>query len=282
MRIKKCNVLSEKQIKEVLDLQELCYSYEELENKVFLSNEINYYKELDCFYLAYEGGDLISFLTTFVPTSDEGEILGFTHPKFRNNGYFKALFKDACENLLQFNIHKVLFAIEPKSDNGVSFVKSFKEAVLIRSEYRMVYNKDEDLKCKLNFVKVDKSNKEIFSILLGEVFNDLKKDTRLADAVIDSENRSGFMALYNGKEVGTFSLNLEEGEMFLHAFGVHKDFRGKGFGEEIIKYAITEGKKRSKRIILDVDSNNPIAFNLYKKIGFVIEFQVDYYEYLIK
>jgi len=37
--------------------------------------------------------------------------------------------------------------------------------------------------------------------------------------------------------------------------------------------------KKADKVVLDVDSENPTAFYVYKKCGFGIDFQVDYYKY---
>ena len=39
--------------------------------------------------------------------------------------------------------------------------------------------------------------------------------------------------------------------------------------------------EKGKKAILDVDSDNMPAYNLYKKLGFKIDFQADYYEHYI-
>ncbi len=47
----------------------------------------------------------------------------------------------------------------------------------------------------------------------------------------------------------------------------------------MVGFALNEGLKKPDKVVLDVDSENSTAFNLYKKCGFQIDFQVDYYRY---
>jgi ribosomal protein S18 acetylase RimI-like enzyme len=42
-------------------------------------------------------------------------------------------------------------------------------------------------------------------------------------------------------------------------------------------FALMRGLKKTQTVVLDVDSNNPAAFELYKQCGFKVDFQVDYY-----
>ena len=69
-----------------------------MQNAVFLSNELNVDRTAPCFYLGYvkaeeKSGEekLVSFLSVFFPTKEDGEIVAFTHPGFRRQGYFTAL-----------------------------------------------------------------------------------------------------------------------------------------------------------------------------------------------
>ena len=47
----------------------------------------------------------------------------------------------------------------------------------------------------------------------------------------------------------------------------------------MVTYALKIGLSKCSKVLLDVDSENDIAFKLYKKVGFNIESQVDYYKY---
>ncbi|GEM_PF-266124 len=56
---------------------------------------------------------------------------------------------------------------------------------------------------------------------------------------------------------------------------VHKEFRGRGFGAEILKKAIEECKGN---IALHVEYDNKPAINLYKKVGFKSKYAEMRYE----
>ena len=84
-------------------------------------------------------------------------------------------------------------------------------------------------------------------------------------------------------EKGYYSMVLEDKEKFvgfaimaisfeeshLLNIGVNKDFRGSGFGEQILKKMIIAAEVMgSKKIILEVRVSNKIAYRLYEKLGF--------------
>ncbi|MCY6958324.1 GNAT family N-acetyltransferase [Clostridium brassicae] len=279
MRIEKTNRLTENQMAEIFNLETIAFCEDNLENHAFLSNEINFDKIMPCFYMGYENDKIIAFLTTFMPTSYEAEILAVTHPQHREKGYFKKLFQAAKETLLLSGVNKILLVVEPKSTGGIGVLKTFPDAKLERSEYRMSHNGSENLSeyGQLRFCDVNDGNKEIFAEITRDAFPDLEERSNFIDTVISSENRRGYIAYKEGIPVGVFDFNYEEGDIFLYGVGIATQYRGKGFGKQMMGFALNEGLKECDKVVLDVDSENPTAFNLYRKCGFKIDFQVDYY-----
>lgn len=281
MIIEKTNKLTEDQMARILNLENAAFREDGLENHAFLSNEINFNKKLPCFYMGYEKDELVTFLTTFIPTSYEAEIKAVTHPEYRRKGYFKKLFEAAKEILLTAGVNKALLVVEPKSKSGVSVIKTFEDVKLHHSEYKMSYSDSKALieYPDLQLIQVNNENREIFTEITHDAFPELEGDSNFIDAVINSKNRKGFIVYKKGVPVGVFDYNYKVVHVFLYGLGIATLHRGKGFGKELVKAALIEGFKKSDKIVLDVDSENPRALNLYKKCGFQIDFQVDYYRY---
>ena len=59
MRIEMTNKLTENQITEILNLETVSFGEDALENHAFLSNEINFDKTVQCFYMGYENNVLV-------------------------------------------------------------------------------------------------------------------------------------------------------------------------------------------------------------------------------
>lgn len=69
-------------------------------------------------------------------------------------------------------------------------------------------------------------------------------------------------------------LDKEDNDVWL-GIAVSDNYRGKGYGEKMLKYLIKYAKvKNIQQIKLSVDNNNIPAINLYKKYGF-IEYKED-------
>ena len=73
----------------------------------------------------------------------------------------------------------------------------------------------------------------------------------------------------NERLVGFAIMVISSEESHLLNIGVNKDFRGSGFGEQILKKMIIAAEVMgSKKIILEVRVSNKIAYRLYEKLGF--------------
>lgn len=283
MRIKKTNILTKEEESEIVSLENRVLKNDILEYRAFLSNEINFNKSLPCFYMYYEGDELIAFLTTFMPSSSEAEITAFTHPKYRKKGFFSSLLKCAEETLAKSGINKVLFVVEPKSISALEVIKAKKCIDIDRSEYKMSYSNSEGgfvhQESNLEFVKVDNSNRDIFKMINEDAFPEEEQNEEFTNSIISSQDREAYIGYKDGEPVGCFNINYEDEDAFLYGIAVISKYRGQGFGKNIVRFALDKGLQKFNKVVLEVDSENPIAFSLYKKCGFTIDFQEDYYVY---
>ena len=71
----------------------------------------------------------------------------------------------------------------------------------------------------------------------------------------------------NGKKFGEISISaVDSNKAFLYNFEVKEEYRGKGYGTEILKYVLKHYKVNE----LTVDKSNTRAINLYKRFGFKV------------
>ncbi|MDO5417690.1 MAG: GNAT family N-acetyltransferase [Lachnospiraceae bacterium] len=141
LRIRKPAVLTEKEKEEIRELEDEIYREEDLKNRAWLSNEINFDCSLPCFYLGYKGEQLVSFLCLFMPSCEEAEVVVYTQIKQRRKGYFKALLDAAAEVVSKAGVPEFLFNLEPQSRDGAACRDVWKADGLEYShtEYRMEY-----------------------------------------------------------------------------------------------------------------------------------------------
>lgn len=274
------NRLTLEQKEEVINLENLAFERDGLENHGYLSNEINFDKEVPCFYLCHEEGKLIGFLTIFMPTRQEAEIMAVTHPQYQKQGVFSVLLKCAKEELRKNQVEHILYCVEPKSNQARYVLEALHVSEISHSEYRMTLLQENALKDlpvqdNLYVKKVCLENASDFVRMRIEAFGKEEEDHVIEEAIA-SENRRGYLLYDKITPVGEFVMGYED-ETFIYGVAIDKAFRGKGYGKYLVQKAIELGLERGRKIALDVDSMNPIAMQLYKKCGFEITFQVDYY-----
>ena len=140
------------------------------------------------------------------------------------------------------------------------------------------YPKWEDLDQMLEFINsVSKEN--TFIGFSGEIVTKPEESKYLASLfpLIEANNAVVVHAFIDGQLAGRCdvlrNLALKEREKHIGTLGLilHKDYRGEGLGEQLLKTTIEEAKSALSglRIIeLSVFGNNHVAQSLYKKVGF--------------
>ena len=79
---------------------------------------------------------------------------------------------------------------------------------------------------------------------------------------------------------GTSWLTVDGRRTYLHHFGIHPDYQGKGLSNMLLEYSLKEAKRIGMQIKLEVHVDNLKALNLYKKVGF--DYLGDYAVYIIR
>lgn len=285
MKIEKKNRLTESEKKQVWKLEKDAFAVEGLVNHAYLSNEINAVKEAPCFYLGYERGRLVSFLTTFIPTCKESEVLATTAIEERGKGYFTALWKEAKEELQRIGIEQVLFVVEKNSRSGKAKLQAYPKAEWERSEYHMEYRgrrtMEQEKKDSLRFELVTRENIDRFAEVTGDIFEEINRHSNFYDSLLEEKDREGYFVFDREKVVGVCNISYEGGRAYFYGVGVVGKERGKGYGRRMLLSALSLINAEAESIVLDVDSHNPAAYGLYRKVGFEPLNQVEYYKYIV-
>ena len=121
------------------------------------------------------------------------------------------------------------------------------------------------------------SLEKTFLTLQGEQ-QTLEEETKWLKSFIEKINKSELvflMAFIGDNLIATSHIELKDKiKNHIGGFGitVSKDYRGDGIGKKLMELVISESIKKIKglKIIeLEVFGDNPIAQNLYKKMGFI-------------
>lgn len=259
MQIIKTNRLTVHQEKEIRFLVDECRSLHPI--------KISFpFEDGSLFFLAYEecaaAPVLVCALALIMPETDDfdetAECLAFTHPSFRNKGYFSAVFEEAEAEFEEMNL---LIPVDGQDPAAVPVLESL-GAEYDSCEYRM-------------------------ELALSRPFPNDAVALPGRRLVCRSENGPDSSVSYS------FSLAEDEshpvafcrtasfgGNVCLYSFLVEEKFRGRGLGEEALLCVIEILRSRGDSVLfLHVSGDNDAAIGLYKKTGFRITETLSYYLY---
>lgn len=287
MNIEQIHQLNEEQKLDIEKLVLECLLADGLERTLYLSNDLNFYENLDSFYLLYDNEKLVSVLTIFEPLETEAEISAYTLPKERNKGYFTALLDYAEEELIGFDIVHIVFVIEPASVNANYALKAC-QASYIKSEYLLIMDNAE---CKhrnpyqaIELRELQAQNVTEAANLSAVIFGtNPEEDLILLNSALQSKQIESYCAYVISDMIGICNVNYGTHNACIYGFGIAPAHQGKGYGKSLLNLLIAKiADHKTRYITLEVGSENQIAFSLYKNAGFQIKTQYDYYEYIIE
>lgn len=281
--------LTEKEYKEISELEELCRSYDktnlklELDYKLNLSrnpkidlkaiNELLYY--VDDILVAYLG------ISSF-GGNNIAEINGMVHPEFRRKGLFKKLFDLAIGECHKRNFKKVLLLSDGNSNSGIGFIKAI-QGEYDFAEYRMKLISKNTLETtnSVSLRKAGKSDRKEIARQDAVCFNKLEECESSTEEV-EAFNQIIYMVELKEKVIGKIKVDYSENSAFICGFAIMPDFRGKGYGKAALKETLRLINERDiHEIELDVECENNSALNLYKACGFEEKAVMNYYKYSI-
>lgn len=240
------------------------------------------------------------------------EVVCFVHPFERRKGCFTMMFERAKKELKESGIEIVEFILEPINKDALQVCDRLK-AEYNRSEYLMFFDYINNRERKIpSYIEESFKEKEVSLSLKEKVLDkkealilleeanlsdiegilniyielfDYSEDEirqRLKETIMSDSCR--LYKAYADKEIVGFINIAEDDDYFcIFDFGVAKMHQKKGYGKAILTELIKEldklkGSRKSFKIILHVTSRNEAAFYLYKKFGFKIDQQYDYYK----
>ena len=112
-----------------------------------------------------------------------------------------------------------------------------------------------------------------------KIFQDSYEDAQgVIMNVFQSVTRDQYLGILNDEIIGMGSSSRDGDEVSIFGFGITPEFRSKGYGRDLL-HLIVEHLTQSgiREIVIEVDSNNKHAFNLYEKFGFQIETAFEYH-----
>lgn len=278
--IKEISSLDEEQLEKVYSLASLCEEHDgsklKLNKKMIemrISGEINE-------FLCFDNEKLIGYLglCEIIKGCGEIEATAMVHPAYRNKKVFSNLFFQAKEIVRSRKIEKLIMIGYDSCDDSQKVAQKYCLKA-DHNEYSMTLKKSDWKTCenyKLTFRRaLNRDLKElVFLDMCG--FNITQQEAE--SFYHDNPITECYIAEINDKPVGHVSIIRENEEFSVCGLVVSPLVRKKGFGKEILDYALDIGFSDGyTACYLEVDENNRIATKLYRNTGFKIADKYNYY-----
>jgi len=272
---------SDNVVNEMHHLEQICKDRDKLKGSIFVDTTMNFNQDMKSIFLMYDGNQLISLLTMFMPNQHEAEITALTLPSHRGKGYFAELLAKAVEELRNYGIPEVLFVIESQSKTGKHVVTQL-GAQYDFTEYSLRLDQKKYVPLTSNRLEYLKPSSKDLQKLIDtsmRIFEDSYEDAQgMIMNIFKSATRDQYLGILNDEIIGMGSSSRDGDEVSIFGFGVTPEFRNKGYGFELLHLIVVQLRQSGIReIVIEVDSGNAPAFNLYQKFGFQIESAFEYY-----
>lgn len=279
--LQKRRTLNEEELAEIIELKALCDRHDNLHMRISL-DELRQRsgKENDDF-LYYEQGRLIGYLYIDSWGQKEKEVTGMVNPEFRRRGIFRQLFEAASADCKQRGVARIVLVGEHSSHTAHAFAKAV-SAHRDFSEHEMVLRTliergrtDPQLQIRVATVE-DKP--AIVSIIATDLQGDEDDARELVNEFYATPNCQIFLATFAGQPLGCLRLDYGSESMGIYGFVVRPEYRGHGYGRQMLEYTINQISDRASRtVMLEVETENHRAIGLYKSCGFQITTTYDYF-----
>lgn len=239
----------------------------------------NFHKDIISNFYVYLEDKLVGYLNIFNPTKSSAEVFSVVHPQHRRLGIFKKLLLYANKEFEKHEIGEVLYLNEACYKSGADCLKHL-GFIKMFSEYTMKYCGEKTFSIPDADIKM--MGPDDLDICISAAQTIYKKGYEDVRVMVENNilsPRNTMIALMDGKSVAGFcSFEIDDNKASVYGFAVLPNYRGKGLSKvllaEILRQIQSEGVDD---IYLEVDSENEIAYKLYKNFGFKSFQQIDYY-----
>lgn len=197
------------------------------------------FQEFATIVLAWKGKDLIGFIWN--TDTELNEVFGMVVPEYRRQGVFNQLLSHLA-SIITKEVH-------------ITFYGRPEYSLMSQCAHRLGY---------------EISNEELLMVYEGTGYD--------REWLGDVEEDEGNFYYYIGDElIGSCSLYETDNSINIYEVLVLENFRGNGYGEQIIRDVLWNVCNSNKQIILQVAAHNKAAVRCYEKCGFVTKDSVVFY-----
>ncbi|MDA9271788.1 GNAT family N-acetyltransferase [bacterium] len=236
-------------------------------------------RPIPCNILYYQKHKLIGFLRTFFFYTHICEIAAMVAPHYRKRGIASKMLNDSLPLIIEQDIHTLVFSSPHQLNDAWLPTKGFTHQ---GSEYQMQYQNNATLMVNDKSANVRIATQADISTLSAiDTACFPAKEVDMAQrffSLLCDPNYTLFIVSQHGVPVGKAHLYWQPDGARLTDIAVIPRAQGRGLGSTLITYCIQHAIKANKpNIVLDVETINQSALNLYFRLGFIITNAHDYW-----
>lgn len=268
-------------------LQEICLEADktalklELDYKLNRSMAVNEETGNINEFMYYDEDRLVGYIGIGRFGGSSMEVNGMVHPDYRRKGIFRKLFSLVKDEWLRGELPEMLLLCDAGAAAGHEFIKTA-NAGYHHSEYEMYLRGSETGNAVSGRLHLRKATNGDAREILRQ--NSIYFGSELGEEAIilpEAEEKCGmhiYMAELDGKIIGKIHLETGGGVYGIYGLGVLPEYRGQGYGREMLLAGIEILKSMGdKEIMLQVYATNKNALGLYRSCGFEETSTMGYY-----
>lgn len=281
MRVESFKSLSEKQIQEILALEELVHQHDGTYRDIYLDNRFNFDPEMPAFWLANDQNELVACLAIYADSQEDAELTVIVHPQYRRQSLASRLIKAAKEEMEAYGIEQHVFVSE----------RSFLEKIP-HWQRKFYWNEDEVewlMECPAASTALGTYSYTIRLATItdtaaiagfqAEAFDSSYEEALLyaEGALEDETHRLYVFENAKGELLGSTSVNLTEEYYYFFGLAIAAKFQNKGLAQQLIPQLMQLlWCEEPLPFRLAVEKENTKAIHIYQKSGFRLLTEVIY------
>ncbi|KTD33809.1 hypothetical protein Lnau_2101 [Legionella nautarum] len=272
------NQLDHNQLSEVHKLATLCREVDSSSPPLY-PHILEQKRANDSNLLFFEESKLIGFLSVYFFYANACEVTVIIAPSHRRQGIAKRLLQTIMPLLLAKQMDTLLFATPTEvnkrwlSQLGFSYHNS---------EYQMQRHSYEPILITKQRLQIRKaSEKDMLDLCtIDELCFPEEQDDMIArfNSLLEENNYTVLLAFYQGRAIGKAHIRWQSDNAILSDIAILPHSQGQGLGSELLSFCINHALSLGiTKLILDVETSNHNALNLYMRHDFKTINATDYW-----
>jgi ribosomal protein S18 acetylase RimI-like enzyme len=232
--------------------------------------------------LYYADNKLVGFLSMEGAGDGDREVVAMVHPAYRRRGIGTVLLEAAGAIYRPAGVKQFILICEESSPSGRAFVDSI-GAKRDFAEHQMELETLQVGNTPTERLVVRPAGADertmLISVLATGFGDSSEMTTRIVDMFLKKSNRQFYLAERDGEPVGCLNVDGMDGEPAIYAFTILPDYRGRGYGRQLLEEVIHRLQAGGvKKVLIEVETLNASALGLYQSCGFRIVTTYGYYK----